>query len=183
MNRRQRFSNSFLYFDNNNNNNNSSRSAERRDFIISSRAKRAQCVNRVWVLASCRLIALTFTCIQLFRERLSEKKVHATIPKGNMGYDQYTVPKDCSCRTYFGCFPLAIANITSQTSRAILSNFFEEQCRAQNHPQYLSGLSRALFPTTFLEIAVYPMVSAMTSYSSLTSRRLFVSRQHSTESD
>ena len=38
--------------------------------------------------------------------------------------------------------------------RAILSNFFEEQC-TQNHPQYLSGLSHALFPTTFLEIAVY----------------------------
>ena len=30
--------------------------------------------------------------IQLFRERLSEKNVRATIPKGNMGYDQYTVP-------------------------------------------------------------------------------------------
>ena len=29
----------------------------------------------------------------------------------------------------------------------------------------------------------YPMVSAMTSYSSLTSRRIFVSRQHWTESD
>ena len=39
-------------------------------------------------------------------------------------------------------------------SRAILSNFFEEQW-TQNHPQYLSGLSRALFPTTFLEKAVY----------------------------
>ena len=39
-------------------------------------------------------------------------------------------------------------------SRAILSNFFEEQ-RTQNHPQYLSGLSRARFSTTFLEIAVY----------------------------
>ena len=25
------------------------------------------------------------------------KNVHATIPKGNMGYDQYTVPNDCSC--------------------------------------------------------------------------------------
>ena len=34
--------------------------------------------------------------------------------------------------------------------RVILSNFFEEQ-NTQNHPQYLSGLSRALFPTTFLE--------------------------------
>ena len=39
-------------------------------------------------------------------------------------------------------------------SRAILSNFFEEQW-TQNHPQYLSGLSRALLPTTFLKIAVY----------------------------
>ena len=42
------------------------------------------------------------------------KNVHATIPKGNMGYDQYTVPNDCSCGTYFCCFPLAITNITSQ---------------------------------------------------------------------
>ena len=51
--------------------------------------------------------------IQLFRERLSEKSVHATIPNGNniMGYDQYTVPDDCSCQTYFCCFPLALANI------------------------------------------------------------------------
>ena len=92
--------------------------------------------------------------IRLFRERLSEKNVHATIPEGNMGYDQCTFPNDRSCRTYFGYFPLAIANITSQTSRTILSNFFEEQC-TQTHPQCLSGLSRAHFPTTFLEIAVY----------------------------
>ena len=42
----------------------------------------------------------------------------------------------------------------SVASRAIFSNFFEEQS-TQNHPQYLSVLSRALFPTTFLEIAVY----------------------------
>ena len=39
-------------------------------------------------------------------------------------------------------------------SRAILSNSFEEQ-RNQNHPQYLSGFSLALFPTTCLKIAVY----------------------------
>ena len=30
------------------------------------------------------------------------------------------------------------------------SRVIEEQ-RTQNNPQYLSGLSRALFPTTFLE--------------------------------
>ena len=40
-----------------------------------------------------------------------------------------------------------------RASPAILSNFFEKQW-TQNHPQYLSGLSRALYPTTFLEIAV-----------------------------
>ena len=31
------------------------------------------------------------------------KNVHATIPNGNMGYDQYTVTDDCSCLTYFCC--------------------------------------------------------------------------------
>ena len=49
--------------------------------------------------------------IQLFRKRLSETNVHATIPKGNMGYDQYTVPDYCTCRTYFCCFSLAHTNI------------------------------------------------------------------------
>ena len=39
-------------------------------------------------------------------------------------------------------------------SHAILTNFFLERGR-KNHPQYLSGLSRALFPTTFLETTVY----------------------------
>ena len=82
------------------------------------------------------------------------KNVHATIPKGNMGYDQYTVPDDCSCRTYFCCFPLALANTFPWPFVPILSNFFEKK-RTQNHPQCLSGLSCALFPTTFLEIAVY----------------------------
>ena len=44
-------------------------------------------------------------------------------------------------------------------SRAILADFFEEQW-TQNHLQYLSALSRALFPTTFLEIAVYARFSS-----------------------
>ena len=39
-------------------------------------------------------------------------------------------------------------------SHAILSYFFEEQW-TKNHPQYLSGLSSALFLRTFLEKAVY----------------------------
>ena len=41
----------------------------------------------------------------------------------------------------------SIRKHTSMGSRTILSNFFEEQ-RTQNNPQYFSGLSRALSPTT-----------------------------------
>ena len=48
----------------------------------------------------------------------------------------------------------------SVASRAILSNFFGEQGR-QNHPQYLSGLSCALFPTTFLETALYSSIEVL----------------------
>ena len=47
---------------------------------------------------------------------------------------------------------LALANTFPWPFVSILSNFFEKQ-RTQNHPQCLSGLSHALFPTTFLEIA------------------------------
>ena len=51
------------------------------------------------------------TCIYSYFEKGCRKKnVYATIPKGNMAYDQYTVPDDCGCRTYFCCFPLALAN-------------------------------------------------------------------------
>ena len=104
------------------------------------------------IIYECILIKEQF--IYSHFEKGCRKNVHATIPKGNMGYDQYTVLDDCSCRTYFCCFPLALANTFPWPFVPILSNFFEKQ-RTQNHPQCLSGLSRALFPTTFLEIAVY----------------------------
>ena len=74
--------------------------------------------------------------------------------QGNMGYDQYTVPDDCSCQTYFCCSAFTFANIskhTSMASRVMFSNFFDEQW-TQNHPQYLSGLSCDLFSTAFFEI-------------------------------
>ena len=44
---------------------------------------------------------------------------------------------------------------TSKVSRAILLNFLEDEQITQNHPQSLSGLSCALFATTFFEMAVY----------------------------
>ena len=55
------------------------------------------------------------------------KTVHATIPKGNMGYDQYTVPENCSGRTYFCCLPLALANIRPW----LLLPFFEISLKKQ----------------------------------------------------
>ena len=65
--------------------------------------------------------------IQLFFEKGCRKNVHATILKGNMGYDQYNVSDDCTCRTYFSCFPLALANTFPPPFAPILSNFFKEQ--------------------------------------------------------
>ena len=81
------------------------------------------------------------------------KNVHATIPKGNMGHDQYTVPDTVTVEPTFVAL-LKTRKHTSMASSAILSNFFEEQ-RIQNYPQYLSGLARALFQTILLEKAVY----------------------------
>ena len=51
------------------------------------------------------------------------------------------------------CLSFSTGKHISMASSAILSIVFEKQL-TQNHPQYLSGLSRALFPTTLLEIAV-----------------------------
>ena len=85
-----------------------------------------------------------------FEKGCRKKNVHATIPKGNMGYDQYKVPDDCSCRTYFCCFPLALANT------------FACGLSYQYFQIYLKGLSRALFLTTFLEIAVYIYIFSQT---------------------
>ena len=81
------------------------------------------------------------------------KTVHATIPKGNI-WDIWSIhcSWQCSCLKYFCCFPLVLTNLRL-CSCVILSNFIEELV-IQYYPQYLSALLRALFRTTFLEIAV-----------------------------
>ena len=112
------------------------------------------CLIATWILRLGDPLVTHNNLYTAISRKVVGKNVHATTPKGNMGYDQYTVPNDCGCRTYFCCFPLAFANIImSVASPAILSNFFGEQGR-QNHPQYLSGLSHGLFATTFLKTAV-----------------------------
>ena len=82
------------------------------------------------------------------------KNVHATILKGRWlyGYDQYTVPNDCSCRiepvTVLLLFFIALANIRPGLDLSCHSFKYSEERWTQNHPQYLSGLSSALpFPT------------------------------------
>ena len=81
------------------------------------------------------------------------KNVHATIPKGNMGYGQYTVPDLLSCQTYFCCFPLALTNIRPWP----LVPFFETSLKSSElkttHNPFRD--CRVHFPTTFFEIAVY----------------------------
>ena len=70
-----------------------------------------------------------------------------------MGYDQYIVPDIVAIEIIlFLCF--STPKHTYKACRAILSNFVEELW-TQYYPQCLSALSRALFPPTFLEIAVY----------------------------
>ena len=66
-------------------------------------------------------------------------------------------------------------------SHAVLSNFFEEQW-TQNHPQHLSGLSRTLYPTTFLEISVYKRCKSVLQLECFTSHlsSIFLSCKNST---
>ena len=73
------------------------------------------------------------------------KNANETIPKGNMGYDQYTVPNDCSCRTYFCCFPLAHANKCPWPPVPFFQISLKNSA-LKKHPQYLSGLTLVLFP-------------------------------------
>ena len=50
-----------------------------------------------------------------------------------MGYDQYTVPNDCSCRTYFGCFPLGLANICPWPLVPFFQNSLENRADKITH--------------------------------------------------
>ena len=52
--------------------------------------------------------------------------MYAPIPKGNMGYDEYTVPDTVAVEPTFDAFLLQSRN-KSIASHAILVNFFEEQ--------------------------------------------------------
>ena len=76
-----------------------------------------------------------------------------TIPKGNVGYDQYAVPDTVAVEPTFLASLQHSRTHTSTASCAILLNFFAE-VSSKPHIKPI-GMVRALFPTTFLEIAVY----------------------------
>ena len=59
-------------------------------------------------------------------EKIVGRNVHATIPKGNMGYDQYTVPDFVAVEPNL-LFSFRTRKHMSMASPAILSTFFEEQ--------------------------------------------------------
>ena len=118
--------------------------------------------SRGWVL-SWLLDQLKYTAIS---RKAVGKDVLPTIPKGNMRYDHFTVPDTvASCRNYFCYFSLALAKIRPWP---LSCHFFKYRWRTSelktNHPQYLSGLSRALFPITFLEIAVYKLTLSLSDH-------------------
>ena len=64
-------------------------------------------------------------CVAISRKVVG-KNVHATIPKGNMGYDQYAVPDTVAVESSM-LLSFSTLKHMSMASRAILSNFFEEQ--------------------------------------------------------
>ena len=57
--------------------------------------------------------------------KVVRKNVHMTDPKCNMGYDQYTVPDTVAVKPV--AFSFSNRKFSSMASRALLSNFFEEQ--------------------------------------------------------
>ena len=78
-------------------------------------------------------------------QRSISRKCARKIPKGNMGYDQYTVCNDCSCRTYFCSYPLH-----SQT--------YEDMSVC--HLLWVPGIFLARFPVSVNSLWWSPLVAS-----------------------
>ena len=81
------------------------------------------------------------------------KNVHATTQTGSMGYDQYTVPHSVDIEPTVFVF-LALANVRQWP----IVPFFQislKNSELKNTHNTFRGLSRALFSTTCLELAVH----------------------------
>ena len=80
------------------------------DLLCQLKSERSTCKYTKYTLLL-RPISQVESVYTAISRKVVGKNVHATIPKGNMGYGQYTVPDLLSCQTYFCCFPLALTNI------------------------------------------------------------------------
>ena len=91
--------------------------------------------------------------IQLFRELSSE--VHATIPKCIVGgFEGNVLPSKKFERMVREATDICL-RVLKESNKSRFDSFNRyEQC-IDHIPYYLSGLSRAFLPTTFLETAVY----------------------------
>ena len=66
------------------------------------------------------------TCKYSYFEKGCRKNLHATIPKGNTGYDQYSAPGEVAVKSTFVTFlQFSSRKHTFMGSRAIILFFFE----------------------------------------------------------
>ena len=84
---------------------------------IPSNSPRSHCEIQLSV------VSFSYTAIS---RKVVVKNVHATIQKGSMEYDQFTVPDTVAVEPTFVTF-LSTRKHMSMASRAIPSNFVEEQ--------------------------------------------------------
>ena len=94
-----------------------------------------------------------YLCIQLFRERLSGK-VHATVLKGIVGGFEFSFFQRNLKELVRKAMEMCL-RVLKESNRSRFDSYSRQEQCIDHIPYYLSGLSRALFPTTFLEIAVY----------------------------
>ena len=87
-----------------------------------------------------------------FEKGCGKKNVRVTIPERQYGIWWIHCSWHCHLSSLLLLLSFSTRKHASMASRAVLSNFFEKRW-SQNHPQYLSELARARFPT-FLAMAV-----------------------------
>ena len=117
--------------------------------------KRMQAITRGGVnftfTSTCgRKLCTGYTAIS---RKVVGQNVHATTQTGTMGYDQYTVSQSVAIEPTVFVFS-ALANVRQWA----LVPFFQislKNCELKNTHNTFRGLSRALFSTPFLEIAVH----------------------------
>ena len=102
-------------------------------------------------LFSCNDWALLAKCPRhTVTSRNVRKKCTCDSPERKYANDQYTVPSDCSYRTYFCYFPLALANMYPRPPVPFFQTSLKNSALKANH-----NCRVHFFRHAFLEIAVY----------------------------